>query len=92
MTIVVLDLGDIFHFFLNGAGINTHGQGVATLSSSSTESETSLLILVFFLALIGLTLMGGLSTKHVSTERISGLSPFKVFFLLFSGRDLSKIL
>ena len=79
MVYIALDLGNVFPFFL-GNDINTHGRkvGAITLSPSSAAPKTLLVVLVLLasLALIGLALMGGLSTRHVSIERINRLSPF----------------
>ena len=90
---IALNLGNVLLFLL-GNNINTNGREVATLSPSSTAPGILLVVLVFFIALtlIGLALIGGLSIRHVNRERISGFSPSKVFFLLFSGLVLSGTL
>ena len=50
VTIVAIDLGDIFYFFFDGAGVNTrYRRVVATnLSLSSTALETLLVVLILF--------------------------------------------
>ena len=80
---IALDLDNVFPFLLKN-NIDTHGMGVGatTLSPSSAVPRISLVVLVL---LVGLALVGELLTKHVNKGKISGLSPFEVLFLLFSG-------
>ena len=91
MKVVTLDLEDIFHFFLNGAGINTSCKGVVT----TTLSPLALLTLrTFLLVILVLFWVGGgsllskkwlLLTKCVSRGRVSRLILSKVFLLLLYG-------
>ena len=48
VTIIALDLEEIFYFSLDGAGIDIRDRGVATLFPSSAAPETLLLVLVLF--------------------------------------------
>lgn len=79
-----LDLRDVSLFSFNSVGISTRCRRVVAmiLSLSSAAPRTSLVILVL---LIGLVLMGGLLTRNISKEKISGLSFSKVLLLFFSG-------
>lgn len=98
LTIVVLDLEDIFHFFYNSAGVNIHDKGVAALSLSFAVLRTLLVVLVFFigLALIGLALMGGLPTGTSAEGKLVDLvfsESFSSFLAgLFPWEHLESIL
>ena len=84
MAVEALDLEDVFLVFFNGVGVSTRCRGVVatTLSPFSAALRTLLVILVL---LVGLTLISGLPTRHVSRRRMSGLSLSGVFLLLLSG-------
>ena len=87
MADIALDLGNVF-FFLSRKDIDTCGRrvGAMTLFPSSMVPGTLLIVMVLLmsLALIGLALMGGPFTRHISKGKISGLSSSKVLLLLFS--------
>ena len=80
-------LGDIFHFFLDGAGVDTFGREVvATTTPLAPAPRTSLLVLLVFLD--SLALMVGrlvLATRYVSGRGVSGLRPSGVLFLFLGG-------
>ena len=98
LTIIVLNLRDIFHFFFDSAGINICDKRVATFSLFSVVLRTLLVVLVFFigLALIGLALMGGLPTGTSAERKSADLvlpESFSSFLAsLFSWGHLESIL
>lgn len=81
MTVVTLNLEDVFLFFFK-KNISTSCRKVVAiiLSLFFMASET---FLVVFILLISLALMGRLSTRHVSIEKVSKLNPSEVFLFLF---------
>ena len=87
VIVVVLDLGDIFHFFLDNAGVNTHYRGVVVTilsPSAPSVSKTSLLVVLVFLRVGERSLLSGrwlLPTRCVSRSRVGGLIFFGVFLL-----------
>ena len=88
MIFVTLDLGDIFYFFFNSAGISTRCKGVMAITTflALLIPKTSLLMVLVLLA--SLALGGGrllvLATRNISRKGVSGLRSFGVLFLLFS--------
>ena len=79
VTVVALNLGEIFIFFLDGGGIDTHCRRVmaTTLSlSASSAPKTSLLVVLIILWVGGGSLLSGrelFSTRRVSRRGVSGL-------------------
>lgn len=87
VIVVVLNLGDIFHFLLNGIGVSTYCRGVGVMSTftvSLTPRISLLVVLVLFanLALVSKRLLV-LASGCVSKRNVSGLSLFGVFFLFY---------
>ena len=87
MTVVVLDLGNIFHFLFDGAGVNSRYRGVmaTTLFLSSTALETSLIVLVL-LRVGGGSLLSRrwlFLTRCVSKSGVDGLNLSRILLLLF---------
>lgn len=80
MVVIVLDLEDVFPFFLNDISVSTYcKEAIATtLSLSPMAPRTSLVIMVLF---TGLVLIGELSTRHINRGGISRLILFRVLFL-----------
>lgn len=85
MTVVVLDLGNIFPFLLDDIGVSTCSKGVMTMTlfSAFIAPRTSSAILILFTSL---ALVGGrfwvVATRYVSGRSVSGLCPSRVFFFL----------
>lgn len=87
VTVVTIDLGDIFHFFLDGVGVSICCKGVmatTTFLAAPVPKTSLLVVLVLFtsLALVGERLLV-LATRCVSEKNVNGLSPFKLNLLLF---------
>ena len=92
VTVVALDLGDIFHFLLNGSGVDTHCRRVVALtlflSTSSTPGTSLLEVLVLFWVGGGSLLSGKqlFPTRCVSRDGVGGLIlSTGVFLLSLSG-------
>ena len=85
MTVEILDLRDIFPFFLDDVGVSTHCKRVMAITPSiSLTSKTSLVVLFLFasLALVDRRLLV-LATKYISGKSVSGLNLSKVFLFFF---------
>lgn len=88
VTVVVLDLEDIFCFLLYDIGVSSYCKKVmVTVSLTLLALKTSLLVvLILFPSLV---LVGGrllmLATRHVSRKSVSKLSLSGIFFLFFHG-------
>ena len=89
VTVVALDLREIFLFFLDGVGVDTCCKRVmaTTLSlSASLAPRTSLLVVLVLLG--GKSLLNGrklFSTRRVSREGVSGLILSTGVLLLLPG-------
>ena len=89
VTVVALNLGDIFHFFLDGAGVNTcckRDVAITTFLAPLAPRIFLLVVLVFFASLVLVTrrlLM--LTTRFVNKKNVSRLSIFGVILLFFVG-------
>lgn len=97
IAIEILDLGDIFPYFLNDISINTCYSRVMapTLSLFFTILKTtSLIVFILFasLALVDVRLLRVLTTKYISGQGVSGFIPFRVFLHLFCRPLPLKIL
>ena len=88
VTVIVLNLENIFHFLFKN-NIDTHGRGIEA-TTLSLSSATSGILLVVLVLLVDLALIDGLPTKRVSKGKISKLSFSGVFLLLLSGFVLLK--
>ena len=88
MTVEALDLGNIFHFLLDGVDVSTSCRRVITTTSLALSSpKISLLVVLVFLvnlALVGRRLLM-LVIRYISKRSISGLNPSGVFLLFFCG-------
>ena len=83
VTVITLDLGDIFHFLLDSISVSTcYRKVVATSISSATSAIRNSLVLVLFtsLALVSGRLLV-LATRYVSEKIVRGLSPSGVLLL-----------
>ena len=91
VTVVALDLGDIFHFFLDGTGVNTRCKGFVATAIFLVPSapRTFFLVVLILLRVGGRSLLSGkwlFSTRYVSKSSVSGLIlSTGVFLLLLSG-------
>lgn len=93
MTVVKLDLIDVFPFFLDNIGVSNYCKGViaTTLFLSSTVPKTIfLLVLVFFagLALVNRRLLEIFTIKYISGKGVNRFIPSRVL-LLFLCKHLT---
>ena len=62
LTVVILDLGDIFHLLLDDVGVDSHCKRVVALTLSSlapSAPETSLLVVLVLFWVSGGSLLSG---------------------------------
>lgn len=94
LIIIVLNLGDIFNFFLDSIGISIYCRRVVAITISlAILVLTTFLVLIFFasLTLVGRRLLM-FATRYVSERSVSRFSLSKVFILLFCGPVPSETL
>ena len=89
MTVVALDLREIFFFLLDGGGVDTRCRSVMSttlsLSALSTPRTSLLVVLVVFGGRSLLSGRGLFSTRRVSRGGVGGLILSTGVFLLLSG-------
>lgn len=87
VTLVVLNLGDIFYYFFDSIGVSIRCRGVMATTTllDLLAPKTSLLVVLVFLA--SLALVGGrllvFATRCINGRNVSGHSLFGVFLLFF---------
>ena len=95
VTVVALDLREIFLLFLTGGGVDTCCRRVmaTTLSlSASLLPRTSLLVVLVLLQVGGRSLLSGkrlFSTRRVSKEGVDRFILFTKVLLFLSGRSIA---
>ena len=92
LTIIILDLKDIFHFFYDSTGVNTRCRRVVATTTLLAPSalKTSLLVVLVLLAVLALVGRRLFAIRCVSGRGVSKLSPFRVFFLFLGGPVLLR--
>ena len=92
VTVVVFDLGKIFHFLLGNASVNTRYRGVvawALFLSAPSAPKTSLLVVLVLFRVCRESLLSGrgpFSTRRVSKGGVGGLILSTRILLLLLSR------
>ena len=95
MTIVTLHLRDIFHFFLDNAGVNTRCRKVvATTTPLALVPKTSLLLVLVLFQVSGRSLLSGrwlLPIRCISKGGVGWFILSGIFLLFFHGLVFSRV-